>query len=241
MSTRSNPHLDTRRVGLIVPSMNTTTEPEFAWMGPDCVSFYATRIFMDVSTPEALRAMNAEIATAVRHLISLRPHLVAYVCTSGSFVDGAGGTTALEAEIAAGVGCPVVSTSRLMLEAMSHLRIRRCALVAPYPVEVSQLERDYLAQNGIDVASMVCLGKSGAEIRAIQPDDVAAAIRSADAGDVQGIFASCTDLRALEVVAELENELGKPVLTSNQVTMWGILKALNLRRKLHGFGQLLDS
>src|SRR5262249_55580193 len=85
---RSNPYLDGAKVGLIVPSVNTTTEPEFAWIAPPRISFHAARVFMNVTTPEALRAMNREMRRAAELLATLSPDVVAYACTAGSFVDG---------------------------------------------------------------------------------------------------------------------------------------------------------
>jgi maleate cis-trans isomerase len=53
------------------------------------------------------------------------------------------------------------------------------------------------------------------------------------------VFVSCTDFRALEVADELERALAKPVLTSNQVTLWAILNALGVPPRIAGFGRLL--
>ena len=78
----SNPYLDGAKVGLIVPSVNTTTEPEFAWIAPPRVSFHAARVFRNVTNPEALRAMNAEVRHAAKLLASLSPDAVAYACTA---------------------------------------------------------------------------------------------------------------------------------------------------------------
>src|SRR5262249_38238350 len=68
-----NPHLDGAKVGLIVPSVNTTTEPEFAWISPPHISFHAARVFMNVTTAEALRVMNAEVRRAAELLATLSP------------------------------------------------------------------------------------------------------------------------------------------------------------------------
>ena len=118
LSIRTNPHLDGRKVGLIVPSVNTTTEPEFAWIAPPGISFHAARIFMNVTSPDALRAMNAEVRHAARQLATLSPELLAYVCTAGSFVDGVDGARALLDDLRGVVGCPIVATSVVMVEAL---------------------------------------------------------------------------------------------------------------------------
>jgi maleate isomerase len=238
---RRNPHLDGAKVGLIVPSVNTTTEPEFAWVAPPRISFHAARVFMNVTTPEALRAMNAEVQRAAELLATMSPDVVAYTCTAGSFIDGLAATTALLSNIQEIVNCPVVATSAALIAALQHLGITRVSLAAPYPEDITDHERRFVVDNGFDVVSYGYLGRSGASVRPTSFDEIIALVRRVDRPTAQAIFVSCTDLRALEVIDVLEGELGKPILTSNQVTLWGILEALGTRTRLEGFGRLLAS
>ena len=105
--------------------------------------------------------------------------------------------------------------------------------------EVNEAERAFFAGHGIDVRSVVGLGLSGQAIREVTPERVVELAREADTPDSEALFLSCTDLRALEVVDRLEQELGKPVLSSNQVTLWGILRALGEPTRFSGLGRLL--
>jgi arylmalonate decarboxylase len=237
----TNPYLDGRKVGLIVPSVNTTTEPEFAWIAPPGISFHAARIFMNVTSAEALRAMNREVHEAARQLSTLSPDLLAYVCTAGSFVDGASGVSALLADLNRAVSCPVVATSAAMVEALRFLRVEKLALATPYPADVTEAERRFLVSSGFDVVACECLGRSGPQVRPTTFAEIRALVRAVDRPDAQAIFISCTDLRATEMVDDLERELGKPMLTSNQVTLWAILRALEITSGVKGFGRLLQS
>jgi maleate isomerase len=235
----TNPHLDGAKVGLILPSVNTTTEPEFVWAAPPGISFHATRVFMNVTTPEALRSMNKEVRRAAELLATLSPHVVAYACTAGSFVDGPEATAALLAEMREIVGCPVVATSAAMVAALRHLGVTRMALATPYPQDVTEFERQFFLASGFDVRACECLGRSGADVRPTTFEEIMELVRRVDRPDAQAIFVSCTDLRAFEMVELLESELGKPVLTSNQVTLWAILQVLRHGRPLSGHGRLL--
>src|SRR3984893_13172632 len=134
---RPHPYLDGAKVGLIVPSVNTTTEPEFAWVAPPRISFHAARVFMNVTIPEALRAMNAEVQRAAELLATMSPDVVAYTCTAGSFIDGLAATTALLSNIQEIVNCPVVATSAALIAALQHLGITRVSLAAPYPEDIT--------------------------------------------------------------------------------------------------------
>jgi maleate cis-trans isomerase len=83
------------------------------------------------------------------------------------------------------------------------------------------------------------LGLSGAAIREVEPEHVFALGCDADCEAAEAVFVSCTDLRALEVVDALETRLRKPVLTSNQVTLWALLRTLGREPDIAGFGRLL--
>ena len=234
-----NPRLDGKRVGLIIPSVNATLEPELAWLAPPGISFHAARIMLRETTPEGLRAMNEGVATAAGLLASLSPDAVAYACTSGSFLEGRSRLDAQIAAIAAVVGCPVVATSAALIDALHALRIQRVALATPYLDAINRVERAFLEDQGFDVVSVRGLGLSGPAIREVDPDRVFALACDADAETAEGLFVSCTDLRALEVVDALEARLQKPVLTSNQVTLWALLRALGRTPDIAGFGRLL--
>jgi maleate isomerase len=42
------------------------------------------------------------------------------------------------------------------------------------------------------------------------------------------VFVSCTNYRTFEVIERLEADLGKPVVTSNQATLWDALRTLGV-------------
>jgi maleate cis-trans isomerase len=228
-----------QRVGLIIPSVNATIEPDYAWAAPPGLSFHAARVMLHETTPEGLRAMNKEVEGAARLIVSVSPDVVAFACTSGTFIDGEAGLARQIETIAAAVHGPVVATSRCIVEAMRSLGIRRIALATPYLDQVNELERRFLISHGFEVTAVAGLGLSGKAIREVQPDEAAALVRRADTATAEAVFVSCTDLRALEVVDDLERELGKPVLTSNQVTLWGILRALRRPAVVPGLGRIL--
>ena len=236
---KRNPRLDGRRVGLIIPSVNATIEPEFAWIAPDGISFHAARIMLRETTPEGLRSMNEGVESAARLLASLAPDAVAYACTSGSFLEGRARLSAQTEAIAGIVGCPVVATSAALIDALGALGIRRVALATPYLDAINRVERTFLEDHGIDVVSVRGLGLSGTAIREVAPERVFTLACDADCEAAEALFVSCTDLRALEAVDALEARLQKPVLTSNQVTLWALLRTLGRDANIAGFGRLL--
>ena len=57
--------------------------------------------------------------------------------------------------------------------------------------------------------------------------------------DAEAYFISCTAVRSLEVIADLERDLGKPVVTSNQAAAWHSLRKLGIKDEIAGYGRLL--
>jgi maleate isomerase len=56
----------------------------------------------------------------------------------------------------------------------------------------------------------------------------------------EAVFISCTDLNAIGLIDYLEADLGKPVITSNQATMWHMLRLIGVKDRIGGFGRLLS-
>ena len=236
---RTNPNMGGTKVALIVPSVNTTIEPELYGLGLPGISFHTARVMLAETTPAGIAAMNLEVDGAARLLATADPHVLVYACTSGTFLEGWEGLQRQIARLEAIVSCPVVATSAAMIAALEHLGIRRLALATPYLDSVNALERDFLQSRGIDVVTCRGLGLSGRAIRAVEPSVVVDLVLAADHPAAEAVFVSCTDLRALETVGYLESRLAKPVLTSNQVTLWAALRALRYAGKVEGHGGLL--
>ena len=237
---RRNPRLGGTKVALIVPSVNTTIEAELYGIGLDGISFHTARVLLRETTPEGLRDMNREVDQAARLLATTDPHVLVYACTSGSFLDGWDALQQRLAHLGALVGCPVVATSAAMIEALGYLAVRRVALATPYLDSVNTLERAFFESRGVTVVACRGLGLSGRAIREVPPERVVELVRQTDCPEAEAIYVSCTDLRALEAVDALEAERGKPVLTSNQVTLWALLRACRWSGAIPGYGRLLS-
>lgn len=217
------------RLGLIVPSNNTTVEPEFSRMVPDEVDCFATRTMIVETDDPALKArtildMHARIDDAAREVASLEADAIGYVCTSGSFLDGDDSDRAVCARLTDATGVPTVTTSTAVVVALRTLGIRRVALATPYITQVSGGLRAYLEDAGFEVAahrdlellSNLAKGRLG-------PEASEELVRGMDLGDADGVFISCTNWRTVEAVDALERDLDIPVVSSNLATLWLML------------------
>jgi maleate isomerase len=175
-------------------------------------------------------------------LMSVEPGVIAYGCTAGSFLKGAADDQAMCARLINLTGVPFLTTSSAVTEALRHLRVRRIAMATPYLDSVNEHEKRYLGESaGVEVVSMKGLNIVGNLPKGrLGPEVAAALVREVDHPEAEAIFISCTNFRTMEVLAPLEAELGKPVFSSNQATLWGAMRAANYHAHIRGYGLLLE-
>lgn len=230
-----------KKLGLILPSSNTTVEPDFHRVLPAHVSLHASRIWVVDVTHDDLEAMNSDAATAARYVGTAEVDAIAYACTSGSFIGGPRYDQGLLARIKAeSGGAPSVGTSPAMVAALRAVGIQRVSVVTPYTDEINEGLTTFLTAHGFDVLSMA--GQQivpNVEIGAQTPETIVAFAKANLHPEADGLFLSCTNWRAMEVAERLERETGKPVVTSNQATLWAALGALGVVKPLDGYGRLL--
>lgn len=193
---------------------------------PDDVSLYLTRLpFVPVPvTVEMAAALSNQrnVRRATRAVLAPEPHVVAYACASGSFVHGRRGERLLERAMLA-AGAPSATTaSGALLEALRTLGARRIAVVTPYIDSVTERLLGYLAEGGVEVVASIGLGLLS-HIWKIGYVDVVNAVTMVDRPEADAVFVSCTNVPTYDIIAPLERQLGKPVLTANQVTMCSAL------------------
>ena len=230
-----------KKLGLILPSSNTTVEPDFHRVLPTNVSLHASRIWVVDVTHDDLEAMNSDAEMAARYVGTAEVDAIAYACTSGSFIGGPGYDQELLARITAEAGgAPSVGTSPAMVTALRAVGIQRVSVVTPYTDTINKRLTAFLSAHGFDVLSMA--GQQivpNVEIGAQAPETIMAFAKANFDPTADGLFLSCTNWRAMEVAAQLEHEIGKPVVTSNQATFWAALNALNIEARIDGYGRLL--
>jgi maleate cis-trans isomerase len=192
------------------------------------------------TTPEALEEMDQGVEHAAMLIKEVTPHAVIFACTSGSFIKGPGSDEEIKSTIEKITEAPAIVASTSMVKGLKHLQIERVALATPYRDEVTDLEVKFLEGYGFRIVSSKGLGLSGAPIRDQDADVVSHLIREVDRPEAQGIFVSCSNFRALEVLYEMENMLSKPVLSANQVLLWDLLVTLNYTIPIIGYGNLLE-
>jgi maleate isomerase len=97
----------------------------------------------------------------------------------------------------------------------------------------------FLAEAGVAVTATRNMGLTG-RIWTVPYDVTADLVRTTARAGGDAVFVSCTNLPTFDVIADLEAELGRPVLTANQVTMWAALGDAGVgTREVDAAGQAL--
>jgi len=212
-------------LGLIVLSADETIEDDFRWLVPaDAGRLHHTRIESDPDlTAETIRAMAARLP-ASSALLPAGVDVIGYACTSGATVLGEDSVEALVAKAHPGVA--VTNPLTALKAACRGLDVTRIGLVSPYVADVSDRLRAALSEAGIEVTAFGSFGEKRERLVArISPVSVIEALGEIGRSpDCEAVFASCTNLRAAESICQVEAMLGKPVLASNQVLAWHMLR-----------------
>jgi maleate isomerase len=225
------------QLGLIVPSWNTTMEYECCRMAPAGVSIHSSRI-PHTDDSEKSNLHTAEVAPAAAELLAhAKVNAICFGCTGASFVK-TGIDQKIIQEIEAVTKTPTTTSSTAITEALNYLEIKSVAIASPYPEKANDLLAKFLVRSGFKVVSQRGLN---VECPAFLPPENAYKVAvDANSEKADGILISCTNFRSLEVIEQLERDLGKPVISSNTASMWKILQLAGVKDKVSGAGNLFQ-
>lgn len=235
---------DRAAFGLVVLQVDETIEQELPALlaGPPTRLYHARIPSGDDLTAETIARMADDLPASVR-LLPPAVHFaaIAYACTSGAAVLGEDRVAALVNAVRPGV--PVTNPLTALKAACRALGVGRLALVSPYVAEVSDALRARLDEAGIATAAFASFDqRDEATVARIAPTSVLDAVtRIGAATEVEAVFVSCTNLRVAAIAAEAESRLGRPVLYSNQVLAWHLLRLAGIADALPGRGALFET
>jgi maleate isomerase len=239
------------RVGMVVPSLNTIAEDDFRLFCPDDVAYHVHRIRLRKEggrvTMESLQRAWLEAPDEAEYLKDLSPDAVVFNCTGASVANGAQGDALLAQRLGERLALPATNTMVAIKEALASLRCERILHVCPFADVFSRVERESLEASGHVVARTVSLGFTDAKeaalmspqrIAAIVREQIDARIDGQNGGQIGAVLLSCANVRAFEAAHELETSLGLPVVTSNQATLWAVLRLAGWQGSIEGAGRL---
>ena len=234
------------RIGVIVSPPNTVAEVELGRMAPEGVSVHTTRMFRPPEVTgldrSVLQTTNQSLPQAAGAIAPLKPDVLVFAHTMGSIVAGPGRDHDLASMLSEAAGCHAITTAGAAMEAFRTLGLRKLVIVGPYTDDLLVMEKDYFeaSMEGLEVLGHKALGiANGWDIGQLEPRDFFRTAREADRPDAQAVFISGTNGRTIEILESLEQDLGKPVMSANQVTMWAALRHLRVGG-VTGYGSLFE-
>lgn len=228
------------RIGLIMPGNGTNPEHEFHRYAPEGVTVVTQRVLFERVDPEGLKEMGDRVDEAAKLLATAHPDVIIFGCTSGSLIKGFGYDQELIKRLEDKTGIRALTTSSAVIEALRALGSKRLVVSTPYIDRVNEIEQKFLEDNGFEVLKIKGLQN-------LDPDLMPrTSLRQMyhltkevldPAADT--VFVSCTGLGVVHGINMMEKDFGLPLVTSNQASLWGALRALSIRDDL-GLGKLFS-
>src|SRR5215475_9274909 len=139
------------RIGLIIPSGNRLTEPQFNQYAPPGTGIYITRLRMTGQWRKPLSELNKSLTEAAEALSDTKPNMIVFHCTANSMENGLAHEAALVGIIEKASGCPTITTAQAITQAFDQVGIKKLVLISPYVQATNQLEVNYLTDTGYTV------------------------------------------------------------------------------------------
>lgn len=235
------------RFGVMVPFTNTNLEPDMTLLRPDGVSLHFARLggYDEDAIPDADQMQGlgaASLDEPLRLLQGVQPDVIMYGCTSATLTHGADFDRELAEQIKSESGAATVTAAGSLLHALRVLGVDRIGFASPYVPAINDRAIRFLSDTGIETVVRSEVGETldNHGQGAMDPRAVLELGLAADHSDAQALVLSCTDMRSVEIIAALENTVGKPVISSNQSMVFQAMQLAGISEPLSGYGQLLE-
>jgi maleate isomerase len=230
---------DFRRIGLLLPSSSSVQEHDIGRALPQDITLHVARMRLSNVDAESTLRIVQEIETESQKLADVDVDVIIFPATAPSSRNGIGYDRELIKRITAASGKPATTASTALLEALQVLSAKRIALGAPWSAEVNQSVAAFMEASGVEVLAQEALGLvRNLEIGLLDPQTAYDVGRLANRPAADAVLLACGNWSTFGIIDRLERDLGKPVLTTNQVSLWHALKIMGMR-PLGGLGVLL--
>lgn len=232
---------DFRRIGLLLPSSSSVQERDIGRALPEYITLHVARMRLNNVDADSTLRIVQEIETESRKLADVDVDVIIFPATAPSSRNGPGYDQELIQRISAASGKPATTASTALLEAVRALSIKQIVLGAPWSASINQSVTTFLEANGIKVLAQEALGHvRNLEIGLLDAQTAFDVGRRVDRPDAEAVMLACGNWSTFDIIEQLEHDLGKPVLTTNQVSLWHALKIMGAK-PLDGVGALLRS
>jgi maleate isomerase len=229
------------RIGLVVPANNSVIEPEIWSALPPGTALYATRLLAKGDlTPDAVRRMEQEFERGIAEVVATGVDVVLLADMVTTFIMEPGWNEARTRHVTATTGVACASAWSAMRDALAALGVSRFALGTPYPADVHALAPPFFAAAGYALSGDATLDiLAMRDVPEVRPERLRAFARALPRERAQALVLLATDLPSFAALEVMEQELGIPVLSSNQVLLWRALRLAGNQTRIPALGRLL--
>jgi maleate isomerase len=230
------------KIGRISPSPETVGCEEWRRALPDGVCLVETRTLLYDVTMEGLSETVKQVERAAAELASAEVDVILQAGTAIAFFRGFGHDRDLSRRINDVTGIKATTSLTAVVDALRILGVKHLAIATSYLPDIDARLVDVLQQTGFTVAGIRGMGlKRSIDMGKVTPEETyrLAYEVARTAGNADGIFISCGNLRSFEAIEKLETETHLPVVTSNQAGLWQVLRMAGIQDKLTNLGRLL--
>lgn len=230
----------THRFGLLTPSSNTTQEPEFSAVLPPTVSLHTGRVSYRDITPQEQERCVLELEAESRKLADAEVDVIVFAATAPTLAKGKGYDLELIKRMEDASGRPATTAATAFVDALNLLGVSKIAIGAPWSRIMDKPMVTFMEASGFEVVHSEVIGFVAAiELGRVGPDTAYELGRRTDRPDAEAIVMPGGNWASMPVIERLENELGKPVLVNNAVSLWAGLRLLKRSDSIPGYGCLL--
>jgi len=228
------------KIGLIALSTDFTIEQDFRRICKNQnIDIYVNRIPFEnpLNRENYLKMTNLLPEVANNILPGEKIDSIAYACTSGTVAIGEKIITERinQSKPNTYVSTPITAA----IKSFSKMKIKKVAVLTPYPRSVNETIFNFLIEQGIEIVSFSSFNlEYDSDIAKIQPKNILETINKIDYQSADAIFISCTALRAVEMLDNAEKNTSKIVISSNQALIWDTLTSVNIKGEISGYGKL---
>jgi maleate cis-trans isomerase len=231
---------DRKRIGLLIPSSNTTQEPEFTRILPDDVTLHVARLPLRTVEPSSTARIVEDIETESQKLADADVDAIVLAATAPSSRNGIGYDQELIKRIEAASGRKATTASTALIQALTAMAVKRLVIAAPWSDATNVTTAAFIEASGFNVLVHKALGHvSNLEIGLLDEQSAYDMGVSVDRPDAQAVMLACGNWLTMGIVDRLEAAIRKPVLTTNQVSLWAVLRVAGYRAPVFGWGGLL--
>ena len=229
------------RLGFVVPVSNTNLEPDMYSTHPLGASVHFARaggydLEKVPDSEQMAQFADSSLAPVLGDLCATRPDVVAYGCTSATLTRGPDYDREFCRKMQSIAGVPCVTAAGALIEALLQLGINTVSFTSPYTRQLNQEGADFLEAAGMEIVKVEYIGKDLDNYgqSGLKPADVFELGVRADHPEADCVVLSCTDMRAVEILDQLEEHLGKTVISSNQALMHAAAGRIGIRSRVPG-------